>query len=343
MATIDTPLGRTGFAPRAGRLARRIGRALAIFLAAVLALALSGASYESVAALGDAGRFPPPGRLVDVGGHRLHIQCAGAGSPTVVLEAGWGGWSLDWSTVQQDIAATTRVCAYDRAGMGWSEAGPLPRTPERVAGELHTLLANAGESGPYVLVGHSLGAKYVRLFATRYPAEVAGMVLVDGRHEHVDFSLTPEERASEDGTLDMLRRISEITGRLGIARAFGAPLISALVPDAARMPAETRALYALLGTRQRAIEAKISEVTERSASDDELRRATLGDLPLVAIMASESRKLGQVWDDAQQKQAALSSRGRLVIAQGSGHIVQWDQPAAVIEVVREVAAAASER
>src|SRR5690349_15455065 len=139
------------------RLLRGIVRTLAAVAGLLVVLGLVGASYEAIAATGDARRYPAPGQLVDVGGYRLHIQCVGTGSPTVVLDAGLGGSSLDWSLVQAAIGQTTRVCAYDRAGMGWSESGPAPRTPAQIAGELHTLLGNAGIAGPYVLVAHSLG------------------------------------------------------------------------------------------------------------------------------------------------------------------------------------------
>ncbi len=147
---------------------------------------------------GDTTRYPPPGQLVDIGGHRLHLHCVGQGSPTVVLDAGLGAFSLDWGAVQPQIATSTRVCAYDRAGLGWSEPGPRPRSPQQFADELHTLLTNAGVEGPYVIVAHSISGKTARLFASQHPKDVAGMVLVDARHESVDDNLTPEQVAAED-------------------------------------------------------------------------------------------------------------------------------------------------
>jgi len=123
-------------------------RTLLGLLALIVLLAASGATYEAIMRAGDAKRYPPPGQLVDVGGHRLHVYCVGQGSPTVVLDAGLGAFSLDWGAVQPQIATTTRVSAYDRAGLGWSEPGPRPRSPEQFADELHTLLTNAGVEGP---------------------------------------------------------------------------------------------------------------------------------------------------------------------------------------------------
>ena len=194
MATITDALNTQSRAWRVGRrVVRGIGRTLAALVGLLVILGLVGASYEVIAAAGDARRYPAPGQLVDVGGYRLHIQCVGAGSPTVVLDAGLSGSSLDWSLVQSELGSTTRVCAYDRAGMGWSDTGPQPRTPRQIADELHTLLTNAGIAEPYVLVGHSLAGKNVRLFTIMHPDQVAGMVLIDARSEYVDANTSPAE------------------------------------------------------------------------------------------------------------------------------------------------------
>ncbi len=128
--------------------------------------------------------IPPPGRMVDAGGHRLHLNCSGQGSPTVVMESGAGDLSLVWALVQPQIAQFTRACSYDRAGYAWSDAGPQPRTMAQIAYELHAALANAGEKGPYVLVGAALGGAMVRVFANTYPSDVSGMVLVDSADEN---------------------------------------------------------------------------------------------------------------------------------------------------------------
>jgi alpha-beta hydrolase superfamily lysophospholipase len=160
---------------------KRRGRGCLRWIGGVVALAvgliLTGTIYESVAEAADIKAYPPPGQMVDVGGYRLHINCTGTGSPTVVLDAGLGDWSLGWSAVQGEVAKTTHVCTYDRAGVGYSEAGPLPRNAEQFATELHTLLKQANIPGPYVMVGHSLGGLPVRVFVHDYPTEVAGVVL----------------------------------------------------------------------------------------------------------------------------------------------------------------------
>src|SRR5690348_4611682 len=144
---------------------------------------------------------PPLGRLVNVEGHLMHIHCMGKGSPTVILEAGVGAFSFDWSLVQPEIAKFTRVCSYDRAGSAWSELGPNPRTIRQKVHELHTLLTNAGISGPFLLVGHSGGGYIVRQYQAQYPTEVVGMVLVECGHE--------DSLAFLDGKIVRMRELSK--------------------------------------------------------------------------------------------------------------------------------------
>src|SRR4051812_33018198 len=139
---------------------------------------VAGAGYQWFASAADRRAYPPPGELVDVGGHRLHIVCAGEGSPTVILDALGDGASPQWGWVQPAVVQTTRVCAYDRAGRGWSEAGPMPRDGKAIAQDLHALLLNGKIAGPVVLTGHSYGGLIALIYAGLYPEDVAGMVLV---------------------------------------------------------------------------------------------------------------------------------------------------------------------
>ena len=183
--TTDSSTGSSSVSSRPRRtIRRRLVRVLIICSLTLVGLLLLGLSYQAIASALDASHYPPPGKLVDVGGYRLHINCTGTGSPTVILDAGLGGTSLDWSKIQPAVARFTRVCSYDRAGYGWSESGPGPRTSQQIVKELHLLLAHAQINGPYVLVGHSVGGLNMRLYAYRYPAEVAGMVLLDSTDEH---------------------------------------------------------------------------------------------------------------------------------------------------------------
>src|SRR5215203_6038857 len=180
------------------RIMRRIGKALLWLVVALLVLAVAGAIYQAIATKLAERAYPPPGEMVDVGGYSLHINCVGHGSPTVLLDAGSGGFSAQWVRVQREVSDTTRVCAYDRAGMGWSEMGPEPRDARQISGELHALLSKAGVEGPYVLVGHSFGGMYMQTYAARYPDEVAGVALVDSSTEPDQFSHPPEARDSNE-------------------------------------------------------------------------------------------------------------------------------------------------
>src|SRR5918997_3729475 len=173
---------------------RRIGKALLVLVVVLLVLAIVGAIYQAIATERAERAYPPPGEMVDVGGYSLHINCVGQGSPTVVLDGGSGEMSADWVWVQREVSDTTRVCAYDRAGMGWSEMGPQPRDAERISGELHALLMGGGIEGPYVLVGHSFGGLYMQTYAARYPDDVAGVVLVD--------SSSPKQAGHQPATRD---------------------------------------------------------------------------------------------------------------------------------------------
>lgn len=140
---------------------------------------LAGVTYQSVATALERRQFPYPGRLIEVGDHQLHLHCTGKGTPTVVLEAAAAGISVGWAWVQDDLAHLTRVCSYDRAGLGWSEAGTGGYRAARVPDELHTMLARAGERGPFLIAGHELGASYARMFASRFRSDTAALVLID--------------------------------------------------------------------------------------------------------------------------------------------------------------------
>ena len=151
--------------------------------AGLIVAACSGATYQWISTRKELAETPPPGRLVDVGGHRLHIWCTGAGEPSVILETGLGGSTVGWGFVQPEVARFTRVCSYDRAGLGYSDPGPSPRTTRRIARELEQLLDRSGIAGPWVLVGASSGGFTARLFASERSERVAGLVLVDASHE----------------------------------------------------------------------------------------------------------------------------------------------------------------
>jgi pimeloyl-ACP methyl ester carboxylesterase len=177
--TLEEKSSHKSWRRKSGRIAASDGVGLAgLFLIIILVLL--------IAPIASMGAPQPPGRLVDVGGGiNMHIYCTGEGSPTIVLDAGLNGGTMSWAQVQEQVSNHTRVCSYDRAGMSWSEPGTKPRTYMKIADELHVLLAASGEEGPYVLVGHSVGAHTVRFFVQKYPTDVAGVVLVDPAHEKI--------------------------------------------------------------------------------------------------------------------------------------------------------------
>jgi pimeloyl-ACP methyl ester carboxylesterase len=301
----------------------------------VLSLMAMGGIYETVQEAGRPLSDSRPGELVDVGGHRMHLYCSGSGSPTVILDAGLGGSSLDWSPVQPSLAESTKVCSYDRAGMGWSDGGPQPRSPEQVAKELHVLLTNAGISPPYVLVGHSLGGKNVRMFALEHPDEVVGMVLVDARSEYVDDRLSSSEKSMQKRAANLQAWGFGVARRIGLARIAGASLLG--TPPS--LSGETQRTIALLATAPNSRNTATDEFMERSTSDDMLRDApSLGDRPVVVLAASKSMEDLAFWPESQQFQAALSIEGQLIIVEDSGHSIHWDHPAEVIAAVQTVIA-----
>jgi pimeloyl-ACP methyl ester carboxylesterase len=298
-----------------------------------VALVAAGASFEAMMFAGDSERYPPAGQLVDVGGHRLHLLCLGQGRPTVIMEGGGGGNVLHWMAVQPLIGQSTRVCTYDRAGMGWSEPGPLPRTPDRIVAELHTLLVNAGVPGPYVLVGHSIGGKYVRLYARQYPQEVAGLVLVDSRHEDVDVAMSPAMRIDAGNNAQTQHRIAWLLGRLGIIR------ISAQGPAA--VPIDTRRMIGVLACRPQALATQADEYAHQTDADAALRAASpLSPLPLVVLSSELVAERDPILQATMRTQAGLSTNSQLVIATGSGHAMQFDRADLVIDEVLQVVDAA---
>jgi len=304
-------------------------------LTALLLLGLLGARHEAALEAADARTYPPPGQMVDVGGHRLHLSCVGTGSPTVVIDAGMGGWSASWSNwVQPEAAKTTRVCTYDRAGMGYSEAGPLPRTARRFAEELHTLLHGAGVPGPYVLVGHSLGGLTVRVFAQEYASETAGLVLIESMHRG---SATPSAAATpsalttpaESRLLSAGRWILALPARVGLLRLFAGPL--GLKPD---WSPEAAAAYTAISVTPRPLLTTLDEFLGTAESLAQAAAVTsLGDLPLVVLSRGVPEGDEQKWQREQTELLHLSSNSQQLFAEQSGHNIQLDQPAAAVSAI----------
>lgn len=312
----------------------------------VILLALAGASYQVIESRLDARRFPESGRLVDVGGYSLLLNCTGVGSPTVVLEAGFSDLSVEWGAVQPEIAKSSRVCSYDRAGYGSSDPGPTPRTSAQIANELHTVLKNAGEAPPYVLVGHSFGGYIVRVFNGRYPDEVAGIVLVDATQED-QYELLPKAwKAIGSAQLKHCERQARYAWpfiNLGIARLM-------------LLRAHGLNQYSYLILQTKYLRARASELEEIQISAQQARAAdNISEKPLVVLTATEKSDailssglskqdyddFQRTWvDDLQMRLARLSSRGKRIVLSDSGHDIPSDRPDSIVSAVQEVRATA---
>jgi pimeloyl-ACP methyl ester carboxylesterase len=306
--------------------------------------------------------IPPPGTLVDIGGFRLHLHCRGEGSPTIVLDAALGASSLSWSLVQPDLARLSRVCSYDRAGFGWSDPGPMPRTADRIAEELHTLLARAGVPPPYVLVGHSFGGLVALIFARRFRSVTSGLVLVDPAHAEDWVTPAPKERVQLDRGV-RLCRYGAVTARIGIARIVST-LVSlgqirtarllvkvasrrglsrqdeAILAPVRKLPPELRPTLAQFWSKPHFFEALGSQIESVCASAAKVLEATAGgygDLPLITISSTDPGAYRLRQQDAM---ATLSTRGRHIIASQSGHWIPLDQPQVVVDAVKDVVTAA---
>jgi pimeloyl-ACP methyl ester carboxylesterase len=198
---------------------RWLGRVALGGVILLLGLAAIGAIYQGVASKRDAKTYKPVDQMVDVDGTLLRLDCRGNGSPTVVLEAGASVYSIAWVRIQDDVAKFTRVCSYDRAGMGWSDSVRGELSPKQVAGMLHVLLEKGGEQPPYLMVGHSLGGIYVRAFASLYPDDVVGMVLVDSSYEN-QYLLLPPEFVKLNNTQSVAFQFCRVTAPFGLVRAI---------------------------------------------------------------------------------------------------------------------------
>jgi pimeloyl-ACP methyl ester carboxylesterase len=304
--------------------------------------------------------------LVDVGGYRLHLNCRGAGTPLVILLPGSGDFSVDWSLVQPEIARTARVCSYDRAGLAWSDPGPTPRTMRQEAHELRTLLRAASEAPPYVLVGHSIGGLVARTYATTYPGEVAGMVLVDATHESTQLFyqgkvVRVRESASERAVppVQTIRSSppkppteADLEQQRMNREVFGPPAIS---PPFGRLPREARALrlWALARPPRAATgEDYFAEELRDMYNARRLNAKPLESLPLEvlaagAILAPPQGVGEEAWrllNEEKRAQradlATLSTSGRLVVVEGSGHHIQLEAPGVVLESIERVFAEA---
>jgi pimeloyl-ACP methyl ester carboxylesterase len=291
-------------------------------------------------------QYPPIGQMIDIGGYNLHMHAEGKGSPTVVLDAGAGGIGLSWELVRAELAKTNRVVVYDRAGLGWSEPSPYPRDASTMALELHTMVVNANIPAPYVLVGHSLGGVVARQFAANYPEEVAGLVMVDTAHEE-QMKYFPEA---------MVKMVNSMKGMMGLMKSMSKIGLFALKPNLVAIDDNGKLSNKLVKQMQGMMASSDSHLDAMIAESESVFAAqtqpvsTLGDLPLTVISHGQldanavHPSLGQqvrdeyeaAWQKLQAEITSLSTQGRRIVAERSGHNVMFDQPEIVVESVLEM-------
>jgi len=308
-------------------------RIVLILLASLLILAAAGFLYENISEARDRRFNPMRGRLVDVGGRKMHIDCAGDGSPTVILDSGLGESYLSWRKVQPQIAKFTRVCSYDRAGLGYSDPSPRPRTSKVIAEELHVLLQAASIGPPYVIVGHSMGGYDVRVYTSLHRDEIVGMVLVDASHPDQENRFPPELKSMEGSW----HREAQF---IAATMPFGIPRLLALC--------ENDALTRAADCNWHSAREQLAEMKAFPESADQTAQTgSLSDMPL-AVLSHDPDKpssdlppelakpTNEAWEKMQEELAHLSTRGTQTVAKNSAHYIQIDRPDVVVEAVRGV-------
>ena len=287
----------------------------------VLTLVL-GASYQAAASAADQQNFPPPGQLVDVGGYKMHLYCLGEGSPAVILDSANMGTVSNWAWIQPEVAKPTCVCAYDRADAGWSDLSPQPNDTQANASALHTLLETAGVHGPYVLVGHSFGGLYVRMYAEMYPEDVAGIVFIEGTLPDGLKTLGKPDvmpNAPDKGMIDAAPMVS----RLGILRLMKFPATDPDLPEPQRSELQaflSSTKWAELIKRQYQLFPTLLEQVRPLYG-----AGSLGTIPVAVVLGSEGDGGIAEWQSLFAQQAALSTNHTVVVVEGANHVSLVDR------------------
>ncbi len=307
---------------------RRLVERLALSVVALGFLAIALSSGMNAVLLHEE-RASMPGRLVDVGGHRMRIECTGSGSPTLVLDAGLGNDGLIWSAVQPTLSQTTQVCSYDRSGMGWSDPVPPPRDADHIAAQLHGLLSAAGVTGPIVLMGHSIAGIYIRDYASHFPDQVKGLIFVDASTplQNRDPAFVSLMRPGGPPPLQMF--LTQSLFVLGIPRWMGGCKnnFPQLPLDRGRLQSEERCHLVVSSP------AGESANFDRSG-EETIHAGPYGDLPILIFTSDPAKALAQhqpqnmvdAWDRMQSNLKNLSTRIRQIIARNSAHYIQLERP-----------------
>ena len=316
-------------------------------LLSVAALVAGGAIFQFSTTLWESHRYPPAGKLVDIGGLRLHINCTGAGSPTVVLESGPNDSSVIWQLLQPQVSKFSRVCSYDRAGFGWSDAPNEPRSSSNIADELNRLLTRAGVDGPYVLVGHDFGTLDLRVFASRHRQEVAGMVFVDSVHPDMHHR-PPFNVAAQSTLINVYYRLMPWTVLVGAPRILGWCRDNFMFPNQptewAQWVPEATAQYC----RLQSMRTEQAQVTDEDGSFP-ATTGPFGELPLIVLShdpqvntfggyfsPAKLVEAESAWMEMQGELRNLSSRSKWVVAKGSEHWIQIHRPDLVAAEIEQI-------
>ena len=330
---------------RAQRAAKRIAVALVTFVALLM---ITGAVVEAIARHRATSRFPLQGRLVDIGGRRIQIDCRGSGSPTVVLESGLDLLgSLSWAAVHHSIANTTRVCAYSRAGIMWSDPSPLPFSSANVARDLHAALDRAGESAPLVMVGHSIGGPYVMAFTKLYGDEVAGVVFVDASHPD---QMERTQRATgmpmtpPTGVLSFGAAMARTGLTRMVAGDVAPPRAPGVVHEASSAYAATSLASGLRETKALSATFASAQLSRRFGSRPIVVLSAMAEVPAAErekqhMSVAQTERLRAAWKELQEDETTWSTRARHVLVRDAGHYIQFDRPDVVVAAVREVVCA----
>lgn len=297
--------------------------------------------------------YTRPVRLVDIGGgQRLNLYCLGSGSPTVILDAGMGDSTISWAMVQPAMAKTTRVCSFDRAGLGFSDAARRPGTPVNQSEDLHALLVAGGIKPPYVMVGHSLAGMNVRVFADNYRDDVVGMVIVEGSHEDQSkegWALgAPGDKERYDQYLKDQHACVDAAhqGLVKGSKMFEKCLGDTNDPHFSAAINEAQAIYGASEKWQAAVASERENVFYASAEEARKTRSDFGDMPIIVLTHSpfptrtgesqdERNRKTLSWEGLHLRVAAMSTRGVNEIVPDAGHYIQYDKPQVVIDAVNQ--------
>jgi pimeloyl-ACP methyl ester carboxylesterase len=319
---------------------RRITERVLLSLVILVCVLLAGCTaYNAVALRYYRAIYPAPGKIYRVDGHDMHLYCTGEGSPTLVLEAGGGNDSLAWAKVQPELSKTTRVCSYDRAGMGWSTPGPDPRDADNIASELHALLQQAGVSGPIVLMGHSMAGIYVRAYATHYPQDLVGLIFVEGASPLQEDHGSAELRATLPSKSQYYSYVA--------ANAVGMQRLTGDCSADSRFDGQFAKMKGQLDCGTLLSEIWREYTTSHRSGEETINTGPYGDLRVLIFSRDPqldrqapnlppklALEMSVVWNQDQEDLKRLSTRSRRIIAKGSGHHLPIDRADLISREVR---------